>query len=680
MTDFKINKSATNRKQFDYQINRVVVESYTSIRGNTFQIDNKKGINKSVQTLENQNLKNAKNIINNNSQSITLNNLKNIDQDVNKNNLINIDNNNKNIKENISNINMGDNSKIDNFEQKIEYVKKIEETEKNIVNNNILNNLNKNIPELSLCKETNFNLTSHIKSFELPLSISKSSLNYLNKQKIEKNELKQSIDNKEKNTSRKNYIITTISSIFIGGGQNLKGKSIHLSKNSPDNLVHKEIMDTKTNKNKSIEKVDISLDNLVEALKAISKRWKESQKESKIRLSYIPKNEILILNKKRYVDDLVKSVTISPINNKNTKKEYYILIKQDNQNNSENFVHEIISPSSHKELENSINNFINLKDKNINTFNKEYNKRTSQNIIHISDKKKSKLTKNNEMTKKNAEENWNNNEKEYFNPVFILNLKQIKNLLTILEKKSTQKNSRSNSINNSSQKIIDKPKKREIPKEKLKDLNFNIFPVKVEKFEFIHTALNEIGTGGGNNLLINNNIDISNIALNQSDFNYIKQVKGESEYSAQKVKESEDFSQCTPISLLKDKYFVYAVSKWAKYSKVSQQSQLFIKFTFKSGHPKFDPILLDMTNFTLWIEKIQTKKNSKQILAHTNSGNTNYNIKKNSSSKINNTKNKAFKSGAAIFLSDSNNQNDGINQVNKKKSKSKTKIEKKKNQ
>ena len=46
-----------------------------------------------------------------------------------------------------------------------------------------------------------------------------------------------------------------------------------------------------------------------------------------------------------------------------------------------------------------------------------------------------------------------------------------------------------------------------------------------------------------------------------------------------KTKDKKDFGQCTPIALLQEKYFVYAVSKWAKYSDVIPQSKLFIKYT-----------------------------------------------------------------------------------------------------
>ena len=49
------------------------------------------------------------------------------------------------------------------------------------------------------------------------------------------------------------------------------------------------------------------------------------------------------------------------------------------------------------------------------------------------------------------------------------------------------------------------------------------------------------------------------------------------------------------------------VSKWVKYSLPQPQSRIYTKYSYKSGHPLFDPINLDITNFTLWIERIKTK-------------------------------------------------------------------------
>ena len=77
----------------------------------------------------------------------------------------------------------------------------------------------------------------------------------------------------------------------------------------------------------------------------------------------------------------------------------------------------------------------------------------------------------------------------------------------------------------------------------------------------------------------------------------------------------------TPISLLQEKQFLYAVSKWAKYSVVYPQTQIYIKYNYKSEHSKFDPILLDMTNFILWIEKMHIKEESEKWIVTSDSNN-----------------------------------------------------------
>ena len=669
-------KSATNREQTNLEINRVVVESYTSTRKNK----NKNEIENNT----NNNLKNKVNIINN---------LKNKD-------------NNGNEQEN-----------------------EINNESSNNQNQNQNANIVKNIPSYSLCSQTNLTLTSHIKSFDLPLSINNSTLNYLishpkkesidnlevkeiieikekseikkSVEKLENNENKENKENKEKNSFRKNLTISS-SCIFIGGGQNLKGMRIHLT-NHKNNIVHKEITDFKINKNKPVEKVEINLsesknnnNNLSNYLEEMQKRWKEAEKEYKMRLTYISNNETITINKKKYLDDLLKNINInSNSNNNSNDNEYYILIKQDKKFKTNNFIYQVITPTSNKELETEVNEFIINSSQEINIgFNREkYNKRTSQNHIYFTNDKVPSKFAHNERSSKNSEDNKNINKENSFNPIFIFSHMQLKNILENIEKKHDKKIDKNPfSINNNISINYEKKKNENLKNaknSKLNDLNFNIYPVKGDKFEFIHHSPNEIVIGGKNNnnnnlflnLNTNNNIDVSNIALNQSDSNYVKQMKADSEYSYQKIKETEDFSQNTPISLLQEKYFLYAVSKWAKYSIINPQEQFYIKFSYSSGHPKFDPILLDMTNFTLWIEKIQTKKDIKKTITNSSSGNI-Y-LKNKSSTKINtNTKSKVYKSGASIFFNDTNhqNQNEGNNQMHRKKSKSKPKFDKKKNQ
>ena len=109
----------------------------------------------------------------------------------------------------------------------------------------------------------------------------------------------------------------------------------------------------------------------------------------------------------------------------------------------------------------------------------------------------------------------------------------------------------------------------------------------------------------------------------------MKQAKGgENEFDIllNKNKDMQDFTQNTPISLLQEKYFIYAVSKWIKYSIPTPQSQLYIKYSYKTGHPMFDPINLIMTNFTLWIERIETKRNDNKKGMITISSSGYYNI------------------------------------------------------
>ena len=673
-------KSATNRNQSQFEINRVVVESYTSIR--KYKIKSDEEIN-------------SKEVNNNNNKNDSKENKYNKDINKNIHNIINIDNN-----------------------------KDINTNEKNTLtsNNQISNEAQTTLPSYSPSSQVNLTLTSHIKKFDLPLTINNSTLNYLidiqkktinekeniiEEHKIEIKEKKEINEIKEikpeKNSFRKNLIVSN-STLFIGGGQNLKGMRIHLSKPNYNNIVHKEITDFKISKNKSIENVKINLEenktdiinnntnntSVSDLLKSMNKRWKEYEKEFKMRLTYISNKETIILNKKQYIDELIKKINITNTSVKNNTKESYILIKQDKNNKSNKFIYEVISPLSNKELETSVNQFILKKNDNLDNsseFNMEiYNKRTSQNYVYVNngnnDKKKSKFNHNEIPNKKNSDEFSSNNEKtekEYFNPVFIFNQKQLKYFLEILDEKSDNKkskNNNSNPINNKkSENLTNSEKQKE---DRLTDLNFNIYPVKVEKFEFIHTNPNEIGIGlNSNNLLLNlnqnNNIELSNIALNQSEYN-LKQIKPEEEFSTRKIKDTEDFSQNTPISLLQEKYFLYAVSKWAKYSVINPQEQFVIKYFYSSGHPKFDSINLDITNFTLWIEKIQTKKESKKSLGSNNSNNSNY-LKTKSSNKINNSKSKVYKSGASIFLYESNYNND-----NKKKTKSKPKLDKKKNQ
>ena len=72
----------------------------------------------------------------------------------------------------------------------------------------------------------------------------------------------------------------------------------------------------------------------------------------------------------------------------------------------------------------------------------------------------------------------------------------------------------------------------------------------------------------------------------------------------------EDFGQCTPLSMLNEKFYVYAVSRTNKYSIKSSQSNISLlrKYSNSIGYKtifSFDMNNLNINHFSLWIEKIE---------------------------------------------------------------------------
>ena len=460
----------------------------------------------------------------------------------------------------------------------------------------------------------------------------------------------------------------------ISNFKNGKGKSVDKANNS---LSENDSLKNNNNiKNKKDEPIDV--------LKEISLRWKNNQKICKNNFSFISKvknkddKDYSIINKNIYIKELLNSIIINKeiINNKynpdkdknNNNKDYYILIKHNKNNNIENIMHEIISPHSNEELEKSINDFIYKKDNKENQNNNVETISTSDNSTLNNGKKKSKFS--HYEHKKSNSSNSNNSEgkKEEFVPIFILTKTELINLYEIVEGKpknitkekieySIDKNIDFNIINNNkteklralpenkneneidkievnknevNENIQNENDKNEINK-KLDNINFNIFPVKVEKFELIN-KINKIDSDEKKNE--NNYIDVIKKELNNN--NNIKTLNEEEnkiDCIDNKNKEMEDFGQVTPISLLKEKYFIYIVSKWVKYSIPQPQSQIYAKYSYKNGHPLFDPIILQMTNFTLWIERIESKNNlnKKSIMSINSSQNYDNNIKKTNS-------------------------------------------------
>lgn len=487
----------------------------------------------------------------------------------------------------------------------------------------------------------------------------------------------------------KNFSIST-SNIFIGARQNLKAQNIRLINHSRyNNTVHREISNFKNGKGKSVDKANISLsendklknnntniqnkkEESIDVLKEISLRWKNNQKIDKNNFSFISKvknkddKDYSILNKNIYIKELLNSIIInkevinnidnSDKNKSNNNKEYYLLIKHNKNNTNESMMHEIISPNSNEELEKSINNFIIKKNNKENQNNNVETISTVDNSTLNNGKKKSKFSHYEHKKSNSSNSNNSESKKEEFIPIFILTKTELINLYEIIEGKS--KNNKKEKKEYSIDKNIDysiinnnKAEKQEALLEKnneineniqnendknainkkLDNINFNIFPVKVEKFELIN-KISKIDSNEKQNG--NNNIDVIEKELNKNNnIKALNEGENEIEFIHNKNKEMEDFGQVTPISLLKEKYFIYIVSKWVKYSIPQPQSQIYAKYSYKNGHPLFDPIILQMTNFTLWIERIESKNNlnKKSFMSMSSTQNYDNNIKKTNS-------------------------------------------------
>ena len=205
------------------------------------------------------------------------------------------------------------------------------------------------------------------------------------------------------------------------------------------------------------------------------------------------------------------------------------------------------------------------------------------------------------------------------------NISTVFNSFKTLISRRGEENKALKSIN--SKEITDRMRKgNKIFEERIYEIEKKTKNILDELYTKVKQYCSSLSSGKGNN-----NIDVSNIALNQSEI--MKQLKGgenEFDYILNKNKEMEDFGQSTPISLLKEKSFIYIVSKWVKYSIPHPQTQIYAKYSYKTGHPLFDPITLSITNFTLWIERIETKNyiNKKAMVSINSSSNYVNNNKK----------------------------------------------------
>ncbi len=488
-------------------------------------------------------------------------------------------------------------------------------------------------------------------------------------------------------------------SIFIGGHQNLKSKRIHLSTNTRyNNTMRRDITNFRNKKNISVDRVNnIQTEKIdkseqieqIDIIKMMNVRWQNNLKESRNDLNFIKKDEKKEEKKENnsenkfdiniYKKELIEKINSNYNFDDNENQEYFALLKLDKFNQKNIFVHEIIAPKSIQDFEKSLDKFIKRKCTQVNKDNNS----DSTSSIGLNKKKKLNQIENKENINTNIKL-----DEEEFNPIFILNQKDIKDLYFLIEPRKTYRTRNINyEINNFSidyipvQKdiILKSQNKPTIPKEEneLKEQNelkeekeikeenekkeekeikeeekvkeIILDKINIENFELIPEKKPD------NKYEITNIISISpNVELEENINEQIKENEKETinkiEADDQKVS-TEDFSQSTPLSLLQNKFSVYAVSKWIKYSVPSPQSELFIKYNYYTKKRILSPEELFMTNFTLWIERIETKRNEfKGSISISSSANSNF--KQNSQqkgkcltyNKIRNTKVKINKS------------------------------------
>ena len=510
--------------------------------------------------------------------------------------------------------------------------------------------------------------------------------------------------NSEKKPKNKNISMYN-TSIFIGGHQNLKSKRIHLASNIQyNNHVIREIENFRNKKPKSVDKINIYLNKSengeqkieqIDIIKMMNIRWQNNLQETRNNLSYVNKQEkkeekkLKLIDINKYIQDLIDKININydfnEINNNNNinNQQYFVLLKSDSYNQKNNIIHEIIAPKNIEDLEKSVQKFM---ERPCSKINKDNNTNSSSSI-DLNKKKRilNKSDNNNSNLNKisNNKENINNNrlinEMEY-SPVFILNQKDIMNLYEIIEPQKTNRNKNINyTINNFSfnyKPILDKnailrsennpnilknENKEKIEKQE-KENKWILQQINIENFELIKNDKQENSNEKGNFISVSESQNMQNI--NQINPEENNQIKSEINFQLISDKNNpildsnlpkKDFSQCTPISLLQDKFSVYAVSKWIKFSLPHPQYELSIKSNNNIISNKninyTDQTNLLITNFTLWIERIETKRND----------NNKCSISINSSA---NSKNNSNKRGKSLTYNKSRHTNTKMHKTN----------------
>ena len=472
------------------------------------------------------------------------------------------------------------------------------------------NNRNKNIIKINNRSSNKYNENADSKN--------KNKLNILRISNSSKDKISNKVSirtNKSKNTKKRNndHIDRIIIDLVSNNDDNITIKTDSNYYENED--IYKNYMNNKDN-NSETNNYDIKdnninnnqMDNLQIALDMVGERWvndcikshelnilflsneigkKKREIENIINKSTMEKNIVKEINlsfikNKKYIKEREINQSLNRWNNNNIKKEknkFFTIFKKVDKNNflysEKNYIEDltknIFLPKNNKNIFCLLNN---------DNFNK-----IDYKIIKTNDKNQLEKDLYNFYQEKkiNYIKNKDNNEELKINPIYILNDKQIKQLYEELNLDNKSTNNKFDNLNTQ---------------------------LSVARQTAIDYEIIEVFTPKNNNIDNNSNNSLSKRSIVMSDLKNDK--VSEMNYIGQK-RSSEDFGQYTPISMLSEKFCVYAVSRNIKYSIPERQGFLnFINYNSKKNC--FDYDFLKRNNFNLKIEKcdrIDSFKSSK---------------------------------------------------------------------
>ena len=382
-------------------------------------------------------------------------------------------------------------------------------------------------------------------------------------------------------------------------------KSQDLSFIVDSSLIHekniKNNIDRWNNQNKftNTENMSFLVDIKELKEKELNKWINNSSKENNISFSY---EAIKDLNnfkyfEEQYINDLIENISIS----ENNKKNYFILNYDSTSNSRSGKInYKIIKPYNKNDFQTILYNFYNDNRKNTEDLD---------------------LNKDNNLSQRTLNQN------SHFTPIFILNDEQIKQMYEEFNKEKDWKDEliisnkeieicyeEFNKLKDWKDELIISNKEIEICYEesnKLKDWNDELF-ISNKEIEICYEESNKEKDWKNELIISNKEIEmcyevIESITYENNIINKTQFENGKESLLRRGKKMSQDFGETTPLSMLKDKFHVYAVSRNIKYSIESPQINLFyINNKYSKNVSANDKYKIN--HFSLWIEKIDNSE------------------------------------------------------------------------